>query len=95
LLASGAASRAFFLTDPAFREMYGNPRAALIWLNLENRQEVEELHSEWSQRQARIVSPPEAKPWKLYEFTASDPDGNLLRVFYDFSWETKDSQAPG
>ena len=82
-----------FLTDPAFREMYGNQGPVLIWLNLGNRQEVDELHSEWSQRHARIVSAPDAKPWKLYEFTAADPDGNLLRVFYDFAWETQDPQA--
>jgi hypothetical protein len=37
---------------------------------------------------ARIVSPPESKPWKLHEFTAADLDGNLIRVFYDFAWET-------
>ena len=24
-----------------------------------------------------------------HEFTAADPDGNLLRVFYDFAWETR------
>ena len=28
---------------------------------------------------------PEEKPWKLLEFTAADLDGNLFRVFYDFS----------
>ena len=84
-----------FLTDPAFREMYGNQGPVLIWLNLGNRQEVDELHSEWTQREARIVSPPAAKPWNLYEFTAADPDGNLLRVFYDFAWETRNPQGPG
>jgi len=26
----------------------------------------------------------ESKPWKLREFTVSDLDGNLFRVFYDF-----------
>jgi hypothetical protein len=44
---------------------------------------VDEL---WRQRtiaQARIVSEPEDKPWKLREFTAADLDGNLIRVFYD------------
>jgi hypothetical protein len=33
---------------------------------------------------ARIVSPPEWKLRKLLEFTASDFDGNLIRLFYDF-----------
>jgi predicted lactoylglutathione lyase len=77
-----------FLTNPVFREMYGNAGPVLIWLNLSSREEVNELHELWSTRQARIVSPPESKPWKLHEFTAADLDGNLLRAFYDFAWET-------
>jgi predicted lactoylglutathione lyase len=78
-----------FLTDPGFREMYGNLGPVLIWLNLSSREEVNELHAQWSAAQARIISPPESKPWKLHEFTAADLDGNLLRVFYDFAWETR------
>ncbi|NUS60381.1 MAG: hypothetical protein HOQ01_05485, partial [Lysobacter sp.] len=35
--------------------------------------------------EAIIVARPESKPWKLREFTAADRDGNLFRVFYDFS----------
>ena len=58
-------------------------------LNLSSRQEVDDLHQQWSSSDAKIVSPPESKPWKLHEFTASGLDGNLLHVFYDFSWETK------
>lgn len=34
--------------------------------------------------QAKLVSEPEDKPWKLREFTSADPDGNLIRIFYDF-----------
>ncbi len=80
-----------FLTDPAFREAYGKLGAPLvIWLNLGSRKEVDELHAEWDSRGARIVSKPESKPWHLHEFTASDEDGNLLRVFYDFAWELPD-----
>ena len=41
-------------------------------------------------RGAQIVAPPESKPWNLHEFTASDPDGNRYRVFYDFAWELAD-----
>jgi predicted lactoylglutathione lyase len=78
-----------FLTNPAFREMYGNSGPVVVWLNLSSRQEVDDLHQQWRSSDAKIVSPPESKPWKLHEFTASDLDGNLLRVFYDFSWETK------
>ena len=73
-----------FLTNHAFRATHGNLGPLVIWLNLNNKQEVDALHADWSQRGARIVSPPESKPWLLHEFTAADLDGNLLRVFYDF-----------
>jgi uncharacterized glyoxalase superfamily protein PhnB len=80
-----------FLADRAFREhRYGNVAPVLIWLNLSSKLQVDDLHEQWSRAGARIVSPPESKPWKLHEFTAADPDGNLLRVFYDFAWETRE-----
>jgi uncharacterized glyoxalase superfamily protein PhnB len=53
-------------------------------LNLNSKAEVDELFAEWNAAQAKIVSEPEDKPWKLREFTAADPDGNRIRVFYDF-----------
>ena len=74
-----------FLTNAAFREQYGNSGPVLIWLNLDSKEEVDALYRLWSGNQARIIAPPESKPWGLHEFTAADPDGNLLRVFYDFS----------
>jgi hypothetical protein len=74
--------------------MYGNTGPVLIWLNLNSREEVNALHELWSGLQARIVSPPESKLWKLHEFTAADLDGNLLRVFYDFAWETREDRRP-
>jgi len=57
----------------------------VIWLNLNSIEEVDALYELWRDRQAKIVSPPESKPWNLHEFTAADLDGNLFRVFYDFS----------
>jgi predicted lactoylglutathione lyase len=78
-----------FLTNRAFREMYGNPGHVVNWLNLNSKQEVNDLHEEWRRGGARIESAPESKPWKLHEFTAADLDGNLLRVFYDFRRETE------
>lgn len=78
-----------FLTNPSFRAGYGNAATVLIWLNVSSKQEVDALHATWARSGARIVSPPEDKPWNLREFTAADLDGNLLRVFYDFSWENK------
>jgi predicted lactoylglutathione lyase len=74
-----------FLTDEAFRAHYRNVPPVMVWLNVESKEEVNELYEIWNTSQAKIVSPPESKPWKLHEFTAADLDGNLFRVFYDFS----------
>lgn len=74
-----------FLTNPSFREHYGNSAPVLIWFNLNSKEEVNRLYGQWKGTHARIVSAPEEKSWKLHEFTATDLDGNLLRVFYDFS----------
>ena len=74
-----------FLTDRDFRARDGNDAPVIVWLNLESKEEVEELYEIWNAAGARIVSAPESKPWKLHEFTVADLDGNLFRVFYDFS----------
>jgi predicted lactoylglutathione lyase len=74
-----------FLTDRDFRAHHGNAAPVMIWINLDSKDEVDELHEIWSAAEASITSPPDSKPWKLHEFTASDLDGNLFRVFYDFS----------
>lgn len=79
-----------FLTNPAFREQHGNAAPVMIWVNLNSKHEVDNLYETWSRSDARIVSKPESKPWKLHEFTAADLDGNLFRVFYDFAWELAD-----
>jgi predicted lactoylglutathione lyase len=80
-----------FLTDPSFREQFAKTSGpVVIWLNLDSKQEVDELYEAWHSRGARIVSKPESKPWHLHEFTAADMDGNFLRVFYDFAWELPD-----
>lgn len=74
-----------FLTAPEFRQTHANPGPMLFWLNLNSKVAVDDLHSQWQSAQAKIVSPPEDKPWQLREFTAADIDGNRIRVFYDFS----------
>jgi predicted lactoylglutathione lyase len=74
-----------FLTDAAFRAHHGNGAPVMIWLNLDSTEEVDELYEIWKAAEARLISSPESKPYKLHEFTASDLDGNLFRVFYDFS----------
>jgi len=77
-----------FLTDRDFRAGHGNDAPVIVWLNLESKEEVDELYEIWKTAGARIVSAPESKPWKLHEFTVADLDGNLFRVFYDFSRDT-------
>lgn len=73
-----------FITNRPFRESYGNTGPILFWLNLESKDEVDQLFQEWKAARAKIVSEPEDKPWKLREFLAADLDGNFIRVFYDF-----------
>jgi len=74
-----------FLADREFRKGYGNVGPTLTWLNLDSKEEVDELDRAWRGSGARLMSAPESKPWGLHEFTAADPDGNLFRGFYDFS----------
>ncbi len=78
-----------FLTNARFRRSYGNEGTVVVWLNLNSKDEVDELHRQWSHAGATILAQPEDKPWRLREFTVADPDGNQLRVFYDFSWELR------
>lgn len=72
-----------FLTNDAFRK--GSAGRVVIWLNVSGKSEVDALYAEWERSGAMLKSEPEDKPWMLREFTAMDLDGNLLRVFYDFS----------
>jgi uncharacterized glyoxalase superfamily protein PhnB len=74
-----------FLANQRYRKGYGNVGPTLTWLNLESREEVDELYRAWSSSEAKLMSAPESKPWGLHEFTAADLDGNLFRVFYDFA----------
>jgi uncharacterized glyoxalase superfamily protein PhnB len=74
-----------FLADEDYREHYGNAGPTLIWMNLASEQEVTDLHQAWTASGALVQSNPEPKPWGLFEFTATDLDGNLFRAFYDFA----------
>lgn len=76
-----------FLTNRSFRESYRNTGPIVFWLNLDSKAAVDALFAEWKAARAKMVSEPEDKPWKLREFMAADPDGNLIRVFYDFRRE--------
>ena len=74
-----------FLTNAPFRAVHGPRSPVVVWLNLGNRQEVDELFERWRNAGATLVDAVEDKPWHLREFRVADPDGNQLRVFYDFS----------
>ena len=74
-----------FLANQRYRKEYGNVGPTLTWLNLDSKEEVDELYRVWSASNAKLMSAPESKPWGLHEFTVADLDGNLFRVFYDFS----------
>jgi uncharacterized glyoxalase superfamily protein PhnB len=76
-----------FLTNAAFRAVHGPKSPVIVWLNLNSKQEVDELYERWKDTGANILEPAEDKPWNLREFRVADPDGNQLRVFYDFNWE--------
>ena len=79
-----------FMSTGQYRSVLGIRGPIVLWLNLSNRAEVDDLHAQWAAAGARIEDPPEAKPYnKLYEFFARDIDGNYFRVFYDFAWEEK------
>jgi uncharacterized glyoxalase superfamily protein PhnB len=76
-----------FMSDAGYRSGLGNQAPVVLWLNLGNRGEVDDLHRLWAGAGATVDGAPSAKPWRLYEFFARDPDGNVLRIFYDFGWE--------
>jgi uncharacterized glyoxalase superfamily protein PhnB len=74
-----------FLANREFRKKYGNVGPILTWLNLDSKDAVDALHRAWTVSKAKLMSPPESKPWGLHEFMVADLDGNLFRVFYDFA----------
>jgi catechol 2,3-dioxygenase-like lactoylglutathione lyase family enzyme len=65
------------------RVVEGTLHPIRIWLNLNSVSAVDALHQAWHEARVPIISPPEQKPWGLYEFIATDCDGNSYRVFYD------------
>jgi uncharacterized glyoxalase superfamily protein PhnB len=82
-----------FLANSNFRKDRGNVGPVLIWLNLNSKDEVNDLYRVWSSSNAKVISEPESKPWGLHEFMAKDLDGNLFRVFYDFGTPASGNNA--
>ena len=82
-----------FLTNAPFRQHYGTSEKITVWLNLNNKNEVDELFHRWKEAGAKIIEEPEDKPWHLREFRVGDLDGNQFRVFYDFAWELRQRRA--
>ena len=83
-----------FMTTTDYRSVMGNQGSILLWLNLDNRQEVDALYAEWTSAGAKTAEPPAAHDYnKLYEFFAEDIDGNRFRIFYDTAWETQSSES--
>lgn len=78
-----------FMSAAEYRTAIGNRPPIVLWLNLASRAEVDALYEQWTVAGATIAAPPQAKSYKLYEFLAPDPDGNVFRVFYDFGWEER------
>ena len=70
-------------------EEAGARYSVLIWLNMASPAEVDQLHAEWKERGASIVEDLRTTPYNLREFTAQDPDGNRIRVFYDLGQQGK------
>jgi len=81
-----------FLTNAPFRQQYSGGGPIRVWLNLDSKQEVDELYQRWREAGARIIAEPEDKPYNLREFRIADLDGNVFRVFYDFNWELPQEQ---
>ena len=84
-----------FLAGPTFRDQGGNSSPVVTWLNLNSAGAVDDLYRAWSSTQAILLSAPESKPWGLHEFTAADPDGNRLRVFYDVATPEREARSAG
>src|SRR5215471_20401620 len=48
-----------FLTNAPFRQNYASGGPVMVWLNLDSKEEVDELYNRWQQAGAKIVSEPE------------------------------------
>jgi catechol 2,3-dioxygenase-like lactoylglutathione lyase family enzyme len=74
-----------FLTTGEIRDGFSSKPPVVIWLDLPGKNEVDGLHRLWAGRGAAIVHGPQSnESSRLHEFVVTDPDGNFIRVFYNF-----------
>src|SRR4030095_16099293 len=59
-----------FLANSGFRKALGNVGPVLTWLNLNSKDEVNDLYRLWRSSEAKLISEPESKHWGLHEFIA-------------------------
>ena len=74
--------------EPAIPRRPRAKRAGIVWLNLNSKQEVDELFERWKDTGAKIIE----AAWNLHEFRVANLDGNQQRVFYDFKWDVSEQR---
>lgn len=80
-LSQGAAQ--LFIGASHYRRHMKTAGPSVVWVSLASRTEVDELYGRWRAAGANLDGPPvENEPWRLYEFLAFDPDGNIVRVHH-------------
>lgn len=65
--------------------------ASCGWLTIHVGQYIERLYDEYCDREVKVVSELETKPWGLREFEIEDPNGHVLR----FAGYMEDDQVTG
>ena len=77
---------------PTFAEVCRGPAAIMlaqgtqgsgetwIYVDVQTRAELDQLHADYARRGARIAAAPEDKPWNRREMLVQDLDGHTLRL---------------
>ncbi len=81
-----------FVAAAHYRAHQASAGPQVTWYNMAGRAEVDDLHARWQAAGAKVDALRRETPHRLHEFLAFDPDGNILRVFYDYGWEEGSKQ---